>query len=349
MSEIKFLVIGDFHYKKKMYAATVRDLETMFAEANKENVNFCVHIGDFCNDYKGSPELVSKYLNNEYNLSVFGVYGNHELESADNSMQRVTPLLSNRNDLLVYGTESGKIEDGSVAYSYYDTAGFRLVFLDTNYSLTPDGEYEHNRTKSYGAPRENSKSGSLGPRQIAWLESVLDDAAKNALRCVVFSHVAFSGVWASSPDTEAVKRIFKEANAKRAGTVLLAINGHLHSNNKAFTEGGVSYFDCPASINGWWQSAQFYPYKEEDEENPKYTFDYLDYDSDGALKGSYKMPYSKLSMGAQSLFYESPLFAIVTVTDEGKIKIKGRKTNFSYGVSIPLAECYDPEIKDFEN
>ena len=104
MSELKFLVIGDFHYKKKMYPATVADLDKALRDASDNRIDICVHLGDFCNDYKGSPELFRKYIDNEYGIDVFGVYGNHELESADNSMQRVTPLLSNKTDKLVYGT-----------------------------------------------------------------------------------------------------------------------------------------------------------------------------------------------------------------------------------------------------
>ena len=349
MAELKFLILGDLHYKKKMYAATAANLDEVLEVANREKVNFCVHLGDFCNDYKGSPEITRKYLDNEYGLDVFGVYGNHELESAENSMQRVTPLLTNRTNKLTYGTKSGSIENGSIGYSYCDTGKFRLIFLDTNYSLTPDGQYEHNRTKSWGKPKENTRPDSLGPVQLDWLRSVVLDAADKALVCVVFSHASFSGRWRSSPDNEAVRAIFAEANAKKEKTVILAINGHLHSNNEAFTEGGVSYFDCPACINALWKMTPYYPYAESDSKKPKYTFDFLDYDEEGNLRGSFKMPYSALSMGANTLFFESPLFAIATVSDTGKIKIKGRKTDFSYGISVPHEECYHPEIKDFEN
>ncbi|MBQ9071070.1 MAG: metallophosphoesterase [Clostridia bacterium] len=348
MAELKFLVLGDLHYKKKMYAATTKHLDEVLKAANDEKVNFCVHLGDFCNDYKGSPEIVKKYIDNEYGLSVFGVYGNHELESTDNSMQRITPLLSNRTDKLVYGTESKSIEDGSIGYSYYDTEKFRLIFLDTNYSATPDGKYEHNRTKSWGKPKENTLPDSLGDEQITWLKNVLFDAADKSLKCIVFSHASFSGEWNSSPDAEAVRGIFAEVNAKREKTVVLAINGHYHSNHNAIVE-GVCYFDCPAAINAIWKSRPYYPYAEQDSEKPKYTFDYLDYDEDGNLIGSFEMPYSSLSMGAQTLFFDSPLYAIVTVTDNGKIKIEGRKTEYAYGISVDHDECYNPEIKNFEN
>lgn len=348
MAEIRFLVLGDFHYKKKMYAATVADLDEVLKAAKSENVDFCVHLGDFCNDYKGSPELVKKYLDNEYGLDVFGIYGNHELESAENSMQRVTPLMSNRTDRLIYGTESRTIEDGSVAYCYYDRNGFRFVFLDTNYSLAPNGEYEHNRTKSWGSPKENTLAHSLGLLQLDWLREVLFDAAEQSLKCIVISHAGFAEAWASSPDAVRVREIFDEVNSKREKTVIFAINGHQHC-NFATVSRGVTYFLCPAAINGWWQSKPFYPYAEDDANAPKYTFDFTDYDSEGNSGESFKMPYSSLSMGAQSLFFKSPLYAIVTVNSDGKVKIEGRKTDFAYGIKIDLDEQFDPEIKDFAN
>ena len=44
---LKFLVIGDFHYKKNMYASTVADLEAVLQRAHRENVDFVIHTGDF--------------------------------------------------------------------------------------------------------------------------------------------------------------------------------------------------------------------------------------------------------------------------------------------------------------
>jgi DNA repair exonuclease SbcCD nuclease subunit len=90
--------------------------------ARDDRVDFVLHAGDFSNDYQGSPELVKKYLNNEYDLSVYGVYGNHELESNDNSMELVTPLLTN-DTRVIWGTADGKLGDGSIGYYYFEKKG----------------------------------------------------------------------------------------------------------------------------------------------------------------------------------------------------------------------------------
>ena len=135
MNEIKFTVFADLHYRKGMYIASVDDLRSIFARADADKSEFVVHLGDMCNDYIGSPELVKEYLNNKSNKAVYGIYGNHELESPDNSMKHVTPLLTNCD--VVWGTDDGKIGNGEIAYYYFDANGFRFVMTDTNYSYNP--------------------------------------------------------------------------------------------------------------------------------------------------------------------------------------------------------------------
>lgn len=331
MHDLKFLLFSDFHYKKKMYPATVGDLKRLFERAREHGAEFVVHAGDFCNDYLGSPELTRAYLNNAEGLAVFGCYGNHELESRNNSMAVVTPLLSNRQQSIVYGTADGKIGDGSIAYYYTDINRYRFIFLDTDYSIDPAGEYEHNRTASWGCPKGNTSPDSLGDAQLEWLERVISDAVDKKLSCITVSHASFCRLWKSSPDAERVRGIFSAANAKRAGSVIMAINGHYHTCNTADIE-GVTYFDCPAVLNGIWRADKFYPYAEADAKAPVYTFDYETYDADGNFLGVEKMSYSALSMGAQSLFYDKPAYALITL-GEGEPKIDISEMNFAYGIS----------------
>ena len=345
MSEVKFTVFADFHYKKKMYATAVGDLEMIYRRAEEENVDLIVHEGDFCNNYGGSLELLS--LLRSCPKPYFGVYGNHELETAGNTMNTVTPYITNRPEKTVWGTDDGRIGDGTVAYYYYDIYDFRFIFLDTNYSLTPDGEFEHNREGSWTKPKENSRLESLGDRQLLWLENTLTDAANKGKHCIVNSHSTFSGIWKSAPDHKTVRNLFAMANSIRKGTVIMAINGHYHSNRAATVE-NVFYLDLNTVVNGWWQSEKFFPYAETDESSPKYTFDYTDYDENGNAIDTVKMPLSSLIMGAQTLFFEEPLSATVTVTSEGRITVKGTKTHWRYGiVKEEFPEGIMPEISDY--
>ena len=177
--KVTFTVLADMHYKKGMYLASVSDLEAILQRAESTNSDFVIHCGDFSNDYKGSPELNNTFLDNIEELSVYGVYGNHELETDGNTMQYVTPLLTNRTNEVVWGNKSGKIDDGDIAYYYFDKNNFRIICLDTNYSYNSDlDEWQHNTEASWGPPEGNIYPNSLGPVQLKWFENLLLTSAK---------------------------------------------------------------------------------------------------------------------------------------------------------------------------
>jgi DNA repair exonuclease SbcCD nuclease subunit len=77
---LKFLAFTDFHYEKMRFSTTVEDLTEIVNRANENNVDFLIHAGDFCGDFKNSPEIINEYLKNSYNLPCYGVIGNHDLE-----------------------------------------------------------------------------------------------------------------------------------------------------------------------------------------------------------------------------------------------------------------------------
>jgi len=70
---VKLAFFTDMHYKKGMYAATVEDLEAVIERAHDNEVDFIMHGGDFCNDYKDSPEMVNRLVNNKYGYKFYGV------------------------------------------------------------------------------------------------------------------------------------------------------------------------------------------------------------------------------------------------------------------------------------
>ncbi|MBO7090543.1 MAG: metallophosphoesterase, partial [Victivallales bacterium] len=211
IKQLTFAVFSDFHYKKGMYASSIDGMQAIVDRAAQANAAFMIHGGDFCNDYKGSPELMKAYLKNNRNLPAYGVYGNHELESRGNVMPLVTPLLTNRPDSVVWDTPDGKIGDGFIAHYYFESNGFRIICLDTNYSWNAEKkEWQHNTEASWGPPNGNSSGNSLGPKQLEWLEKVLMDAADKGIPCLVFSHVGYSAEWSSAPDTKKVREIFQK-------------------------------------------------------------------------------------------------------------------------------------------
>lgn len=328
---LSFLVFADLHYKKGMYAVKVQHLKQIMKRARENNVDFVVHAGDFCNDYSGSPEIVKEYLKNEYDLSVYGVYGNHELESKNNSMDYVTPLLTNDPNVV---WKNG--------YCWFERKGYRFICADTNYSYNENAQvWEHNRTASWGAPAGNLYPDSLGPEQLSWLESVLTDAAEKKTPCILISHAGFCDNWRHSPDSAAVRELIRKVNAIKAGTVIMCINGHYHTNHLEAIE-DVLYFDVNAVINGSWVP------KKEQHYTDEHTFELENYDAEGNCLGAETVPLSRLWQSVNTHYFQDPLSAVVTITDEGKITVTGSKTKWCYDVApIDPLPGIMPEISDF--
>lgn len=339
-NKIKFSVFADLHYKYGMYISSVENLEEILDRANSNDADFVIHCGDFCNDYIGSPELWNTYLKNKYNLKVYGIYGNHELEAANNSMEFVTSKLTNDKEV-VWGTKDQKIGDGSIGYYYFDKNGFRIICLDTNYSFNQETNcWEHNKTCSYGPPAGNIKYNALAPVQLEWLEKVLLNAAEENLKCIIIGHDSFSNIWGSSPDTEKVRELFNRVNSLKENTVIMSLNGHHHTDHVE-KQDGIVFLDVNSTINGAWLPNPEKHYFDE------HTYICTEYDDDGKPISTKELPLSKAWMSANSWYFEEPLSAIITVEESGKIVIEGMETKWVYGIK-PKNEKLRPRITSIE-
>ena len=339
MEKLVFSVFADLHYKQGMYATTVADLNAVISRAHRAGAELILHAGDFCNDYPHSPEITKPYLDNTFGLPVYGCYGNHELETAGTPMSFVTPCLTNRT--VTWGTADGSIGDGSTAYYFFDHKCYRFIFTDTNYSLRPDGTWEHNLTGSHCPARENTCWNSLGPEQLIWLEQTLSDAAARGLHCIVVSHTALNDRKGASPDAAAARAIFRAANAIAPKTVFLVINGHHHTDSLQVAD-GVFYFDVNATRNAWWQPTDHNKYGTDAP-----TFDYVEYDDDGnPLGDAVKRPLRSLRQGNHTLFTADPLSAILTI-DGNELRIIGTASSWVADIApdTDLPEV-TPSIRD---
>ena len=329
---VKFAVFADFHYKKNMRIESPDDLRAVMKRAHENGAEFVLNMGDLCNDCLRSPEIYETYLKNPYGLAVYGVCGNHEMQTDQQSvieenslMSAVAPRLTNRS-----------VVWGGAGYYYTDLGGFRLVALDTNYSWNKlSEEWEHNPSGSHYAPEGNEKPDSLGTEQLGWLEAVLEDALLRELNCIVFSHASFSGVWRSSPDHQAVRALFKRVNGKRQGTVLMALNGHYHSDHQAVVE-DVIYFDVNTCRDGLWD-----PNGEKHYGDLKYS--YTDFDAEGKACAQYLRPIDELWFSKYVWYYSEPLSAIVTLSSDRSATIEGAETTWLGGVD-PHTDYVAPKI-----
>lgn len=315
---LKFTAIGDFHYKKGSYPNTVDDLEKIIEDAHNENVDFILHLGDFCNDYKGSPELMSAFLNNKYNIPVYGVMGNHEIET-NVCPDDVIPFLSNRE--ITFGEPI--YNEKKAAHWYTDLGKFRLIGLDTNFVYSEAND-EWIRKMQFRRPEGTTLDTSLAPLQMEWLDKILADAASLGKKVIVASHACFIGEpWLfGSPDMDAVREIF----AKYPKTVLMAINGHIHTDNFDVRD-GVAYYDVNSARFGYWRPDKEHHYSDE------HTYLFTDYDENGNKLGTIEKSYCTLRMGSEGWFFKEPLWSTVTLTEDGHVTIKGRKSEWEYGIA----------------
>lgn len=338
---VKFSVFTDFHYWDEKHIMTIADIDKIFARADENAVDFIIQLGDFCYDWLGSPELITKaYLNNKYELPAYGIVGNHDLEVSGNEMSDVTPKLNNRD--VVWGTPDGKIDStGAIAYFYYEVNGMRIICLDTNYSYNPTFQkWEHNKGGSYGAPSGNQYEHSLGPVQLAWLESVLDDAVKTQTPCIVASHQSMSGLIGQSPDAPAVRELFKKANNAQKGTVLMAINGHLHKEAIDVID-SVLYMNVNVSRIATTDFNNTHSHYNDN----KITFEYVRYNLLGNPVSTTTKKVSEVYWANRCWYYEEPLNAVVTVWSNGKITVEGMESGF-VADKIPSTSYSKPFISD---
>lgn len=337
--ELIFTLFADMHYKKGMYLPSVQDMEKILDRAHENNSDFVIHVGDLCNDYLGSPELVNAYLHNRYGLLACGVYGNHELETKGNTMAVVTPLLCSLPEKAVFGTADGRISP-EIGYYYFDIKGFRMICLDTNYSYNEAlGVYEHNKEGSWGSPKENTLEDSLGPQQLSWLETVLTKSAEEGVSCVLFSHASFVEDWEHSPEWETVGTLIKKANDRKKRTVVMVVNGHYHEDACKVLD-NVLYLNTNVVRNGFWGVSHEQHYLDGQ------TFLFTDYDKSGRETRTYEKNINELSQAQNTYFFADPLSAVVKLSPDGGIKIEGAKTKWLYDVK-PDADRMNPFIHPY--
>lgn len=324
---LKLTVFADLHYKKRMYSTSVEHLRTVFDRAHAHGAQAVICLGDFCNDFCGSPEIVNEFLNNSYGLPVYNVYGNHELETMGNTMARVTPLLTNQEVNWGHG-----ITDGSVGYYYFDLEGYRFVALDTNYSYNPDTEeWEHNREGSWGYPGSagleghNINGNALSPRQMEWLRDTLDGAADKGLRCIMLSHAPLTAqMSARAYESREIEKLIDDINKKKRGTVIMCVNGHRHT-DAFLVRNGVVYLDVNTVINGAWREKTTPHYKSGQ------GFEFVDYDREGNEISRYRMDHNDLRQGLNTWVFTSPLSANITI-DGDMLTVEGSEAEWAFGV-----------------
>lgn len=184
-------------------------------------------------------------------------------------------------------------------YYYFDRGGFRFIILDPNY-FRHDGEYIHFSNSNYY--KYNDERDWIPPEQLAWFRDAVESSP---YPCVCFSHESYERENQGIHNQDDVRDIIFRANEAHPGRVRLCLNGHYHRDFLRILN-QVVFFEVN-SANYEWVSNR----------HEQYPKDVLE----------------RWRLAGNTVMYNDPIHAIITLTDEGRIKIDGMKSELFMGVT----------------
>lgn len=232
---ITFGVVADIQYADRdsrggrHYRESLGKLEKCVADWNERSLDFAISLGDII-DGNETPESTRRDFDSvleefaALRAESYHVLGNHCLALGRQNLLR---------DLILPA-------------SYYDFVrdGWRFIVLDSTDISTygwPEGHAHHKAAKALlekngELPAFRPWGGALGPGQLAWLTSSLEQASQRGEWVMVFSHIPLL-VEASGPQgvlwnaAEVVKLL------EKSGRVAAYFGGHHHSGGYFFKNG----------------------------------------------------------------------------------------------------------------
>lgn len=292
---ITFAAFSDLHLD--IMHDGVKRLDAFFRAAEEADVDFIIHLGDFCYPrgilgvspgailpvnlklslerppiQPGKDALLERFRN--FPKPSYHVLGNHEMD-----------FCTKAEAMEAYGMES--------SWYSFRCKGWHFIVLDGNHFRNADGEL----VPYGGAASYYQDQPYLGQTQLQWLEEELNTCPEPA---VLFCHQPLNRRNRGLKDVDAFQAILAQAR-QRGKLVRLCMNGHLHIDDLKIDDGVV--YHALNSISNFWageayEALRYPPEIEENYPSLRYTF-----------------PYAR------------PVFAIVTLTEEELI-IRGRPGRF---------------------
>ena len=291
---LRVCVFSDLHYEPGCF---VNDspafIEKILARAEAAKCDMVIHVGDLLHNVKSAKGKEFLKIYNDFRIPTYGCLGNHD---QDATFYKET-------------CEAYRMPDGH--YSF-DRGGFRFVVLDPNYTLNPGIGAVHHENHNYAKLVKGARINYIPEPQLEWLR---DRVVGSPLPCVVLSHQSLErpengrGVI----NADAVRAIFAEANARKPGTVRLAMNGHMHTDNLRILD-DILYWEVNSANYHWY--------------NQTHT--------------AYPAEFVRTHGLSQNVIgWKEPLSAILTLSPDGGIRIEGSKSDFLFGVT-PEKAGLDP-------
>ncbi len=186
-------------------------------------------------------------------------------------------------------------------YYYFDKNGFRFIVLDLN-CMRINGEAVHYSNGNCFREKHDSLV-TFDEAQLEWFEKTVRESPH---MCVILSHHSlerkYSGM--SFAENDMVKELINRLNSDKT-RIIMAVNGHYHRDNLIVRD-NVAYLDLNSTSGEWLSKKHEGVYPKEVYENIRYA--------------------------ANNVFWEEPIHAIITIREDGYIKIEGMESRYIYGV-----------------
>ena len=245
--KVKFAVITDLHVD--IMPDGVARMQGFCEAALREKVDFLMHLGDM--QYpevafleKHAPESIEKRVGRGWfvcdrddeklavkelikktGLKMYGVLGNHDMDSCDK-----------KTACLYWGMPDKH-------YSFVE-GGIRFIALDTNYIKTESGMIDFDHCNYRNVSGENVVF--ITDEQLEWLEKEI--MASNE-PCVLLAHAALGDDILSPHDKEKLWDLIARVNQDKR-RVILSLNGHNHVDGLSIRN-GVPFISINSASNIW--------------------------------------------------------------------------------------------------
>lgn len=221
---IKFGICSDLHHD--LIPDGAKRLDGFINAMKSNNVDFVIHLGDFCFANTKNQEVINKWytIKNSYQ-----VLGNHDMDH--NTKQQAVDFFKMKN-----------------AYYSFNNNGLHFIVLDPNNLKLCDG-YEDYSFGNYFSHAD--KINYIDQKQLNWLES---DLNSTNLPCVIFSHQNLAPDEYGINNNQQLAQVILKCGGNKK--VVACFNGHDHVDGVKQINGiwyitinSMSFFYMSSDIN----------------------------------------------------------------------------------------------------
>lgn len=190
---------------------------------------------------------------------------------------------------------------------FFDKKGFRFIVFDPNY-LFLDGKYVHYTKGNYY--KHPKALNNVPPEQVEWMKQTM---THSPFPCILISHQSLERESGGVKNRHEIRKIINDINKRFPGRVRLCINGHYHRDFISIQD-NVIYFDLNSASYDWVGNR--------------------------ACKGLFPEELCKQYRAIDhTVVYNDPVHAVITMKQDGYIKIDGMESSMFMGIDRAKAKA----------